>query len=127
MDISQRERVIDLQNMSEEQLQMLIQNLNKELENAKQEFQNRLKRILMPFGIYYSVLLAIGTKEEVEEFSKEIRENAIQLGPALPKIESQQVKKPAAKASSKKKSARKVNKNLDQARGKPRPSGGGEG
>lgn len=49
MDINQRERVIDLQNMSEEQLQMLIQNLNKELENAKQEFQNKLKRILMPF------------------------------------------------------------------------------
>ncbi len=45
MDISQRERVIDLQSMSEEQLQMLIQNLNKELENAKQEFETKLKRI----------------------------------------------------------------------------------
>jgi len=112
MDISQRERVIDLQNMSEEQLQMLIQNLNKELENAKQEFQNKLKRILMPFGIYYSVLLAIGTKEEVEEFAKEMRENAIQLGATLPKIKNQRVKKPAAKASSKKKSTKKINKNL---------------
>lgn len=112
MDISQRERVIDLQNMSEEQLKFLIENLNKELENAKQDFQNRLKRILLPFGIYYTVLVKIGTKEEVEDFVKEVRQNTVEVNLETKDKDSSVVETVSKKTGSKSKT--KVSKKVSR-------------
>lgn len=81
MDLLQREKKIDLQSMTKEQIENLIKNVNKEIELARAELKSKMDRILTPIGIRFAIVLKLaGSQEEIDEFIALMREGEQKSG-----------------------------------------------